>query len=348
MKAFPLWIALAALCLLVGGCQPQEAASEQVACQPDFVPIKERMGQAVLDLKLAGAALLLQQDGKRLCEEYFGTYDRDTLVPVVSAAKWLSAATILALVDEGALSLDDPVSKYLPYFTGAHGAITLRQLLSHTSGLPDYSRCMFVPQLTLDRCAREIATAQPVAPPGMQFNYGGTAFTVAGRMAEVAGRANWRTLFETRMAEPLGLISTSYGNTDNPILSEGYVVSSLRDYGIFLQMILNGGTYGGRRVLTANAIEEMLEDQTVGADIHFSPRGPDLRYGLGVWRDRVNEDGTLSQVSSPGGGGFVPWIDFDRKLIGVFMVQDRIERVWDAVVEVVRGARDVIDQRASR
>ena len=347
MKAFPLWIAIAS-CLLLSGCQPRDAASEQVACQPDFVPVKDKMGQMVLDLKLAGGALLLQQDGKRLCEEYIGAFDEDTVVPVVSAAKWLSAATILALVDEGALSLDDPVSKYLPYFQGAHGAITLRQLLSHTSGLPDYSNCMFVPQLTLDRCAREIAQATLIAPPGTQFNYGGTAFTVAGRMAEVAGRANWHALFASRMAEPLGLLSISYSNTTNPILSEGYVTSSLRDYGIFLQMILNGGMYGGRRVLTEQAIEEMLKDQTASADVHFSPRGPDLRYGLGVWRDRVNEDGTLSQASSPGGGGFVPWIDFDRKLIGVFMVQDRIERVWDTVVEVVRGTRDIIDQRANR
>lgn len=347
MKAVPLWIAIVS-CLLLSGCQPRDAASETVACQPDFTPVQEAMGQMVLDLKLAGAALLLQQDGKRLCEEYFGAFDEDTAVPVVSAAKWLSAATILALVDEGALSLDDPVSKYLPYFTGAHGAITLRQLLSHTSGLPDYSNCMFVPQLTLDRCAREIAQSQLIAPPGTQFNYGGTAFTVAGRMAEVAGRARWSALFETRMAEPLGLLSTSYGNTTNPMLSEGYVTSSLRDYGTFLQMILNGGTYGGRRVLSQAAIDEMLKDQTVGADVRFSPRGPDLRYGLGVWRDRVNEDGTLSQASSPGGGGFVPWIDFDRKLIGVFMVQDRIERVWDTVVEVVRGARDIVDQRPNR
>lgn len=347
MKAL-LGTALAALLLLVAGCQPREAVSEQVACQPDFIPIKDKLSQLVLDLQLAGGALLLQQNGKTLCQEYIGSFDRDTVVPVISAAKWLSAATILALVDERALALDDPVSKYLPYFQGVHGTITLRQLLSHTSGLPDYSRCMFVPQLTLDRCAREIAQATLIAPPGAEFNYAGTAFTVAGRMAEVAGGASWQTLFATRMAEPLGLTATSYGNTANPMLSEGYVVSSLRDYGVFLQMILNGGTHGGRRVLSATAIEEMLKDQTAGAVIHFSPRGPDLRYGLGVWRDRVNEDGALSQASSPGGGGFVPWIDFDRKLIGVFMVYDRIERVWDTVVEVVRGTRDTLDQRPPR
>jgi CubicO group peptidase (beta-lactamase class C family) len=335
---------LIGFCLgLLCACRRPAGYNEQVHCDPAFVPVSDRVSQAVRDLQLDGGALLLKQNGQTVCEAYFGSYDERTVVPIASAAKWRSAATILTLVDDGTLALDDPVSKYLPYFTGDHGDITLRQLLSHTSGLPDYSPCMFRPDLKLDECAREIAALDLLAAPGTQFFYSGAGYSVAGRMAEAASGLSWAELFDARMAQPLGFSATSYGNTWNPSLSEGYTVSSLREYGAFLQMMLDGGMANGQQVLSAASLAEMRRDQTLGTALGFSPRGADVTYGLGVWRDRVGPTGAASEISSPGVGGFVPWIDFDRNLVGVFMVYDPTEQVWETVSQVRQETRDIID-----
>jgi D-alanyl-D-alanine-carboxypeptidase/D-alanyl-D-alanine-endopeptidase len=295
----------------------------------------------VSDLGLRGAGLIIRLKGRPVCEAYIGPIGPATEMPVVSAAKWLSAAAILALVDEGKLRLDDSVSRYLPYFKGDKRGITVRQLLSHTSGLPDYSPCMFQQQLTLDDCARQIGEKTTLrAPPGMEFAYGGAAFTVAGRVAEVAAKATWAEIFTATIAAPLGLRHTGYGATANPLLSEGLAYSSASDYATFLQMLLDGGVHDGRRVLSDAALDEMMRDQTAAVTGRVSPRG-DRTYGLGCWRDVVDSTtGRALLVTSPGGGGFVPWINRRRNMLGVLAVYDRIERVWPTALAVMTVARD--------
>jgi CubicO group peptidase (beta-lactamase class C family) len=295
----------------------------------------------VSELGLRGAGLIIRLKGRPVCEAYIGPIGPATEMPVVSAAKWLSAAAILALVDEGKLRLDDSVSHYLPYFKGDKRGITVRHLLSHTSGLPDYSPCMFQQQLTLDDCARQIGEkAKLRAPPGKEFAYGGAAFTVAGRVAEVAANGTWAEIFTAMIATPLGLRHTGYGATGNPLLSEGLVYSSASDYATFLQMLLDGGIHDGRRVLSETALDEMMRDQTAAVTGRVSPRG-DRTYGLGCWRDVVDSTtGRALLVTSPGGGGFVPWINRRRNMLGVLAVYDRIERVWPTALAVMTAARD--------
>ena len=108
---------------------------------PDTSKLTGSIQKVVEDGKLPGACLLVVQDGQTIYDQCFGTYKPDTVVAIASASKWFAAATIMTLVDEGKLSLDDPVSKFLPRFTGKKGQITLRQLLSHTSGSPGHIPC---------------------------------------------------------------------------------------------------------------------------------------------------------------------------------------------------------------
>ncbi len=310
-----------------------EVGSEPVyvdGCIVELAPAAAMMKQVVEDLQLEGTAMYLAKDGIVLCESYFGSYYENTVVPLISAAKWISAATILRLVDEGLLSLDDPVSKHLDYFEGVAGTITIRQLLSHTSGLPSYHPCMFQTEILLDQCVRAIAKSQLASTPGTTFAYAGAPFSVAGRVAEVVvGEGKlWADLFFKYFVDPMDMIRTYYGNTRNPILSEGYVVSSLQDYGRFLQMILDGGVYNGKQILSESSLKEMFADQTANAEIAFTPRGGDTSYGLGIWRDRVDDDGNLITASSPGGAGYTPWINFERNIVGIFMVNTRNEAIW--------------------
>jgi CubicO group peptidase (beta-lactamase class C family) len=293
------------------------------------------------ELGLKAAALVLRHHGRVVCTVYLRNANPSTPVLLVSAAKWLSAATILTLVDEGRLRLDDSVSRHLRDFTGAKRAITLRQLLSHTSGIPPYHPCMFRPDLTMDECARAIGKQVTLsAAPGTSFQYGGAAFTVAGRMAEVADGRSWEQLFQARMAQPLGFTHTSYGGGSNPLLSEGTAYATAEDYATFLQMILDGGVWQGRRVLSEAMVEELTRNQIEGAAIESSPRG-DRTYGLGCWRDVVDSaTGRALVLTSPGAGGFVPWINRKRDLVGVVAVMDRLERIFPRVVGLMVAARD--------
>ena len=313
----------------------------QARCDPPYTPAADSIQEMVNRLGLGGAALIVHREGRPICERYYGSWSSETVVPLISSAKWISAAGILALTDDGTLSLDDSAGKYLDYFRkGDKRAITLRYLLSHRSGLPDYTPCMFQPELPRDECARQIADKSKLRhPPGAAFAYGGAGFTVAGRMAEVAAKQPWVEIFASRIAQPLGLKQTGYGNEPNALLSEGQPYSSPTDYVIFLEMILNNGMHAGRRVLSERAISEMTRVQTAGAAVAASPREKP-QYGLGCWIDLADPTGKGVVITSPGGGGFLPWVDREHGIVGVIAVKDRLERTGatsGAVIRLVRS-----------
>ena len=332
--------ALALLALLTLVFTPPLAG--QARCDPPYTPAADSIQEMVNRLGLGGAALVIRREGRPICERYYGSWGPETTVPLVSSAKWISAAGILALTDDGTLSLDDSVGKYLDYFRkGERRGITLRHLLSHRSGLPDYSPCMFQPELPRDECARQIGEKSTLRhPPGAAFAYGGAGFTVAGRMAEVAAGRRWVEIFASRIAQPLGLKQTGYGTEPNALLSEGQPYSSPADYIVFLEMILNNGMHAGRQVLSARAVAEMTRVQTTGAAIAASPREKP-QYGLGCWIDLADSTGKGVVITSPGGGGFMPWIDRQHHIVGVIAVKDRLERTGPTSGAVIRLVRSL-------
>ena len=154
--------------------------------------------------QVPGAALRLAKGEDVLYEQYFGTYTAATVVPIASATKMLSAATLMTLVDDGLLELDAPVSEILPAFTGEKGTLTLRQMFSHTSGLPGVSvhPTLAVSYASLAAAVDEIACCVALdAPPLTQFAYGGLSMHVGGRMAEVATGQLWDALFAARIMD---------------------------------------------------------------------------------------------------------------------------------------------------
>lgn len=296
-----------------------------------------------------GAAFLLAKDGVVIHRRAYGTYSTTTTVLVASASKWLSGALVMRLVDEGALSLDDTAGRYIPSFaTGPKAAITLRQLYSHTSGLPGGQAgdapCLDDRTTTLAACADQIAGLSLLATPGTAFNYGGNSMQVAARMAEVATGKRWRDLFRDEIADPLGMTRTSFGFGDNPLVAGG-AVSCVDDYGAFLQMLVAGGTWQGKRILSEAAIGAMLQDETDGAAIAYSPwtsfEGLDpsvskpVRYGIGNWREVVDPvTGAAVESSSHGAFGTGPWMDRSRGLAGILLVFDKLEDVVPTYFDV--------------
>ncbi|WP_315821594.1 serine hydrolase domain-containing protein [Paraflavitalea speifideaquila] len=308
--------------------------SRAVAQQPDFTPLQQKIQRWVDSGYYTGASLLVVKDNKEIYRHYFGNYQPQTVVYIASAGKWLAAAAIAAVVEEGKLSWDDPVKKWLPAFTGSKGEATLRQLMSHTAGYTDYQPRDRRPDnyQSLDSAVAQILLLPPDTLPGTKFRYGGLAMQVAGRMAELATGKDWETIFREKIARPLDMPYTHFTPVDetpghNPMIGGG-ARAALDDYAHFLSMIINNGVYKGKRILTAQSIAILQADQVGNASVSAGEyveraRGSKRKdiYGLGQWREEVNERGEATLVSSPSWAGAYPWIDKKNNLYGFFLTR---------------------------
>jgi CubicO group peptidase (beta-lactamase class C family)/pimeloyl-ACP methyl ester carboxylesterase len=297
----------------------------------DFSAVTDQVQSWISRGYYPGASLLIVQGRKVVYERHFGDFTPGRVVYIASAGKWLGAATVAAVVDEGKLSWDDPVARWLPEFTDMRGKATLRQLLSHTSGFPPYQPDDNPPDdyQTLSESVAHCVPLKPTGAPGALFDYGGLAMQVAGRMAELATGKDWETLFEEKIARPLQMTGTHFTPVEPehiPMIAGG-VRSTLRDYGNFLEMISCGGMFHGRRVLSPQAVREMQADQVRGARVRSGAeyvekaRGETYNgiYGLGEWRERLDAQGNAALISSPGWAGAYPWIDKTHHVYGFFL-----------------------------
>lgn len=296
-----------------------------------------------------GGSVVVVKDSKTIYDHSFGDFNINKAVPIASASKWYAGTLIMCLVDEGKLSLDDKVSKYIPSFTGDKKNITIKQCFSLTSGFSGSSEALdgFMSKKsgqTFAEMVDDIAKQRLIAKPGEQLNYGGLGMQVAGRVAEIAGGKDWNSMFKEKVSQPLGLTKTFYGGGtrgDVPRIAGG-VVSSGADYLKLLEMLINKGMYKDKRVLSARSVEIMLSDLTGNTTIGYSPftkfkpnmkTDKDPRYGIGNWVIK-DVDGITVNVS-PGAYGFTPWIDLKHNSYGVIAVRSAFPRVmpvfWSAI-----------------
>ncbi len=308
----------------------------------DFSGVQATIQAQVDSGNFPGASLVLFKDGESIYEHHFGTFGPSTNISIASSTKWISGAVIMSLVDAGTIELDDTVSEYLPDWTGQKGTITIRQLMSHTSGLPADNACLGDSGVTLVQCVAAIRDAGLIAAPGSQFNYGGASMQVAGRIAEVATGKTWAQVFAEEIRTPLGMSSAFYWPLSNPQIGGG-VFSTLTDYRRLMEMVLGRGYYNGQQLMAPSTVAEMELDQTAGATIFYTPHPDQRRYGIGVWRDVVDASGLATQVSSQGKWGMSPWIDRDRRYFGVFFVYDQLQDVYVLVAQIQASIRAVID-----
>ncbi len=301
---------------------------------PDFSRLDARLRERVDNGWFDGMGLTIGRGGRILHEAYAGNGGPDVVRHVASTGKWTAAATIAALVDEGRLRWDDPVRKFLPQFTDEKGDATLRQLLSHTAGYPDYQpegrRRDDYP--TLQEAVAHIADLPAAAATGAVFRYGGLAMQVAGRMAEIAAGLPFDAIFQSRIARPLGMRHSGYTPVStepgfSPMLG-GSLFTTTRDYGRFLMMIARRGMAGGRRILSARAIAALEADQVRGAAVKRGEYVELARqdaartdvYGLGLWREEP------ALLSSPGWAGAYAWVDRAYDVWGVVIAKANVER----------------------
>ncbi|HET8899436.1 MAG TPA: serine hydrolase domain-containing protein [Rhodanobacteraceae bacterium] len=167
-----------------------------------------------------GASLLVLKDGKPLVERGWGKAnleqdtdaEADTNYRLASVSKQFTAAAILLLAEDGALSLDDSLRRWLPELPAPDQAITLRQVLIHSSGLVDYEERM-APDATAQISDQGVldllaSTDTLYFTPGSAYRYSNSGYVLLGLVIERASGMGLPLFLKTRIFDPLGMTGT--------------------------------------------------------------------------------------------------------------------------------------------
>jgi uncharacterized protein (TIGR03437 family) len=326
------------------------AAPALAQSPPDLTALDGILDRASLELQTDIELVVLHGDTVVYRRKTEGRGGVGTLA-IASASKWLAAATVQSMVDEGLLSWDDPAGLHLFYFRGDKAAITLRQLFSHTSGLRVEFECLQDRTRTMDNCVQTIAGAPLLYPPGTALHYGDAPLQVGGRVAETVSKRFWEDLFQQRIASLAGMRFTTFqpdGPTINPDVAAG-AFSTTDDYLNFIRMLAAKGRWQGQRVLSRRGVDRMLADQMRGARIasSFYAANEALRegasrnrYGLGNWLEGA-ANGVSIANSSQGAFGVSPYIDRRRDLLFLAFLRDqsvRFNRYYYQIQDVLHAA----------
>ncbi len=200
---------------------------------------------AALGSRIVGCVVLVNQHGKEICARAAGLADREAnrslernaIWRLASVTKPIVATAALRMMDLGLLGLDDPVTKYLPYFAppspdGVVRPITLRQLFSHSSGLSydttptDVSPGMSGPFISMDENLRRLAKAPLLFAPGTAWAYG-TSIDVLGGVIAAINDSTLEAAVTKYAAGPLGMVDWRFTPTDATRVTANYANGSL-------------------------------------------------------------------------------------------------------------------------
>lgn len=259
----------------------------------------------------------------------FEAYGLDSKEMIASCSKWLSAALVMTFVDEGKLRLSDTVGLYLPILSGSgKGNITISECLSHLTGIKAPSLKESLKEMkkirSMDQAIEEISTMPMEGTPGKVFRYSNVGLQIAGAVIEKISGKSFEQLFAERIARPLDLKNTDFGN--GPVaLPAGGARSTPEDYLSFLAMILNKGKVNGIQILSEESIG-VMEINRLGSDVKvaYSPgEAEGLGYGYGEWVVQDTAHGNSGQwITSPGLFGSFPWVENDNHYCAFLMSFD--------------------------
>lgn len=276
----------------------------------------------------------------------FGGFTNGDQALVASASKWVTSTVIMRLVQAGAFphGLDTRTSELLvdghtgQPWTGNMGDITLRNLLSFTSGISGDDNASENVLITLQAAVQTIYDDQSASAsaPGSYFYYGSTHMRIAARMAEVATGKSWKQLFADQLHDPFGWSSSSIysGGGPNPNPAGGLSCTGL-EYMRFVEMQLRDGLDGSAVFLPAAAIADQRTDgygaSTALASSPYMDRlGYDIHYALGNWLETADghpesPSNPVIRYSSTGTFGWAPWVEADGVYGGIIMTQQTLQ-----------------------
>ncbi len=182
-----------------------------------------------------GLLVVVEQDGARWLGA-FGSADLEqarpmqaaTILPIASITKVFVAVSILLLQQDGVLTVEDPLARFLPDYPGAEG-ITLKQLLQHTAGVPNaVNMPAFTANQAKDWTPQELtalsAAAPPSFPPGTACLYSDSGFILLGQVIEAVSGRSFGDFVQEKITTPLGMTTTTMGSNSMlvPLRAAGY------------------------------------------------------------------------------------------------------------------------------
>ena len=334
-------------------------------------PAFQIVEEAVADGSIPGASVLIMQHGQIIEQRTFGDceidpkrpFQNDSICWIASLTKPITVAAAMKLVEQGKLQLDTPIENYLPQFSqlvtkdGQLNSVTIRQLMSHTSGIPasvPLRESNFFTQGWFDHSLLEVVDAIAKRPldfaPGSQVNYSNAAPYVLGRIIEVSSGKAFGEFVKSEIIEPLQMNDTGFSVPVNRInrtavvyrreagvlsiycrydpkwqvrmtMPDGGLFSTPMDVAHFANSFLNKG----QGILREDTVKTMLTQQSAG-------------YGLGWILDKEN------QFSHWGSSGTLVWADQKSGVVGVFFsqIQD-----FDLLARLRNRFRNAVDEGIS-
>lgn len=294
--------------------------------------IEETLDKRRKELNIPGMSLAIVKDDQVIYLKGLGVKDfergipvtPDTLFAIGSSSKAFTAMTAVMSQDEGRLSLDDSPKKFLPYFRlqdpEADSKIVMRDLLSHRSGLNRTDLAWITGKLSREEVIRVAGRAKPTAKLGEKFLYQNVMYAASGEAVARAQKATWDEVIRQRIFKPLGMSGSvtnvpdmrrakdySFGYDYAPatkitrrlpfidfpaVAPAGSINSSARDMAQWVRLMLGGGVFKGKRLVSEAGMAELLKPHIAIA--------PKINYGLGwflrEWKGKrvVEHGGNIS------------------------------------------------------
>lgn len=344
--------------------------------------LKPALQKYVDNKMVAGAVAAIGSREGNVIIEAVGSLNREQKLPmptdalfrIASMTKPITAISIMMLVDDGKLNVEDPVEKYLPEFKGQmliesnkdgklilkkpSRPITVRDLLTHTSGLPGgfpegISDLYFKRQLTLGE-AVAVSSQRPLEfDPGTKWSYCNAGIDTLGRIVEVVSGQGFDEFLSQRLFNPLGMFDTTFDPNDEHLqrlaglyqskdgelkymgyqllgptrgakhpIPAGGLYSTAHDLGHLYRMMLTRGSLGELKLLSTKSVDEMTRIQIGDMAGGFTP-GTSMGFGWQVTRNPEGVHAMLSAGSFGHGGAFGTqgWIDPGHDLFIILLIQ---------------------------
>lgn len=282
-------------------------------------------------LNVPGVSLVIVKDDQAVLMKGFGYRDvehhlpvtTDTLFAIGSCTKAFTGLAAVIAVDEGKLSLDDAPKKYLPYFKladpEADAQVTLRDLLSHRTGLPsDEGRFWGDGKRSREEVIKAGMLVKPTAKLREKYQYNNIMFTAAGEAVARALNSTWEEVIASRIFKPLGMTASNTSvqemqqspdhalgyeyspatkkiqpvkmlDTHN-VAPAGAINSNAQDLAQWLRLTLAGGAINGRRIVSEKGFAELVAKQM--------PVAEDVNYGLGWGTAKRDGHNLISHTGS--------------------------------------------------
>lgn len=318
---------------------PSQAAQAPAGLEAKLAAIEKAVEEGRQQRGIPGLSLVIVKDDKVVYVKGLGYRDFERKVPVTpdtlfaigSSTKAFTSMLVAMGADEGKISLDDSPKKFLPYFKlqdpEADAKITVRDLLSHSSGLNRTDLAWITGVLNREEVIRVAAQAKPTAKLREKWQYQNVMYSAAGECVAKAESSTWEKLIRERIFKPLRMRGSNLNVADtlsSPDYSKGYVYdedtketrqlpmrdfpqvaaagainSNARDMAQWLRLMLGGGVFEGKRLVSEASFAELLKPQMkVAGNVHYG-LGWMLRewHGHKVAEHGGNIDGFNAQVA---------------------------------------------------